>query len=103
FSSDIDWLFLTDIFVTGWAGLDYARFQPGETVAVFGLGPVGLMCVYSATLRGASKVYAIDHVRERLDKAAALGAVPIDFTSTEGTASEQILRRQPDGVQRVVD
>jgi threonine dehydrogenase-like Zn-dependent dehydrogenase len=61
------------------------------------------MAVYSATLRGASRIYAVDHVRERLDQAPALGALPIDFTSSEGSASEQILRRQPQGVQRVVD
>lgn len=103
FSSDINWIFLTDVFITGWTGLDYAKFQPGEEVAVFGLGPVGLMAVYAATLRGASRIYAVDHVRERLDKAAALGAIPIDFTSEEGSASQQILRRQPQGVQRVID
>jgi len=105
FSSDLDWLFLSDIFVTAWTGLDFARFRAGDTVAVFGAGPVGLMCVYAALLRGASRVYAVDHVRERLDKAASLGAVPIDFTSSrEGTASEQILRREPTGgVERTID
>ncbi|KAK1753843.1 hypothetical protein QBC47DRAFT_461860 [Echria macrotheca] len=103
FSSDLDWLFLTDIFITGWTGLDFARFQPGDTVAIFGAGPVGLMCAYAALLRGASRVYAIDHVRDRLDKAASIGAIPIDFTSPNGTASEQMLRREPDGVERTVD
>ena len=104
FSSDLDWLFLSDIFVTAWVGLDFARFQAGDTVAIFGAGPVGLMCVYAALLRGASRVYAIDHVRDRLDKAASLGAIAIDFTSPDGTASEQILRREPTGgVERTVD
>lgn len=102
-ASDLDYLFLTDIFVTGWAGLDYARFKPGDSVAIFGAGPVGLMCAYSAMLRGASRVYSIDHVRQRLDKAASIGAIPIDFTSKDGTASEQILRREKDGVDRTVD
>ncbi|KAH6842360.1 chaperonin 10-like protein [Chaetomium sp. MPI-CAGE-AT-0009] len=103
FSSDLDWLFLTDIFVTAWAGLDYAHFQAGDAVAVFGAGPVGLLCAYAAILRGASRVYAIDHVRDRLDKAASIGAIPIDFSSGAGTASEQILRREPLGVERSVD
>lgn len=103
FSSDLDWLFLTDIFITAWAGLNYAHFQAGDSVAVFGAGPVGLLCAYAALLRGASKVYAIDHVRDRLDKAASIGAIPIDFGSEAGTASEQILRRQPLGVERSVD
>jgi threonine dehydrogenase-like Zn-dependent dehydrogenase len=103
FSSDLDWLFLTDVFITAWAGLNYAHFQAGDSVAVFGAGPVGLLCAYAAILRGASKVYAIDHVRDRLDKAASIGAIPIDFSSDAGTASEQILRRQPLGVERSVD
>jgi threonine dehydrogenase-like Zn-dependent dehydrogenase len=103
FSSDLDWLFLSDIFITGWVGLDFARFQAGDSVVVFGAGGVGLLCAYIAILRGASMVFVVDHVRERLDKAASIGAVPIDFTSDAGTASEQILRRKPDGVERSVD
>jgi len=107
FSSDLQWLFLTDIFTTGWAGLDFAGFQPGESVAVFGCGPVGLMCIYSAKLRGASHIYAVDCVRARLDKAVEIGGglvTAVDFTSREeGSASEQILRRRPAGVHRVVD
>jgi threonine dehydrogenase-like Zn-dependent dehydrogenase len=62
------------------------------------------MCVYAATLRGASQVFAVDSVRARLDKAASLGAIPIDFTSEEdGPASAQILRRRPEGIKRAVD
>ncbi|KAJ4302026.1 hypothetical protein N0V88_002159 [Collariella sp. IMI 366227] len=102
-SSDLDWLFLSDIFITAWTGLDYARFQAGDSVAIFGAGPVGLLCAYSAILRGASKVYSIDHIRERLDKAGSVGAIPIDFTSKDGTASQQILHREPLGVERTVD
>jgi len=61
------------------------------------------MAVYAAKLRGASVIYAVDYVRDRLDRAAALGAVPIDFTSDDGIASQQILRRRPEGVMRAVD
>jgi threonine dehydrogenase-like Zn-dependent dehydrogenase len=61
------------------------------------------MAVYSAKLRGASVIYAVDYVRDRLNRAAALGAVPIDFTSDEGIASQQILRRRPEGVMHAVD
>ncbi|KAH6617957.1 hypothetical protein B0J18DRAFT_371822 [Chaetomium sp. MPI-SDFR-AT-0129] len=106
FASDLDYLPLTDIFPTAWAGLDYAHFQPGDTVAIFGLGPVGLLCAYTALLRGASRVYGIDHVPARLAKAASIGAVPIDFSvasGAEGPASDQILRREPLGVERSVD
>jgi len=55
---------------------------------VFGAGPVGLMAAYSAVLRGASKVFIVDRVAERLAKAKDIGAIPIDFT--EGEPAEQI-------------
>ncbi|KAK4141114.1 uncharacterized protein C8A04DRAFT_14325 [Dichotomopilus funicola] len=106
FASDLDYISLTDIFPTAWAGLDYSHFHPGDTVAIFGLGPVGLLCAYIALLRGASRVYGIDHVPARLAKAASIGAVPIDFSvasGAEGPASDQILRREPLGVERSVD
>ncbi|KAG6358479.1 hypothetical protein INS49_014363 [Diaporthe citri] len=99
---DRELLFLSDIFATGWEGLNYSGFQPGDDVAVFGAGPVGLMCAYSAKLRGASRVYSIDHVPSRLAKAKSIGAIPINFTKG-GLPSEQILKLAPDGVTRVCD
>lgn len=99
---DKEFLFLSDIFATGWEALDFSGFQPGDDVAVFGAGPVGLLCAYSAKLRGASKVYSIDHVPARLEKAESIGAVPINFTKG-GLPSEQILRLAADGVTRVCD
>lgn len=98
---DIDYLFLSDIFATGWTGLDFSGFQPGDTVAVFGAGPMGLLCAYSALLRGAAKVYSIDHVEARLEKAASIGAIPINFTNH--AASEQLAVLEPNGVIRSVD
>ncbi len=92
---------MSDIFCTAWGGLDYTGFQAGDTVVVFGAGPVGLLVAYSALLRGANKVYSIDHVQARLDKAASIGAIPIDLT--KGDASAQILALEPDGVLRVAD
>lgn len=62
-------LFLTDIFPTGYIGIDWANVQGGETVAIFGAGPVGLMALKSAHLRGASKVIIVDTQQYRLDKA----------------------------------
>ena len=100
-ASDEEYLFLSDIFATAWQGLEYARFQSGDTVAVFGAGPVGLLTAYCAILRGAAKVYSIDHIQDRLYKAASIGAIPIDFT--KGDPSDQILTLEPNGVQRCVD
>ncbi len=60
---------LADIFPTGYHGAEVAEVKPGETVAIFGAGPVGLMAAYSCLLRGAAQVYIVDRVPERLQKA----------------------------------
>jgi len=62
-------LFLTDIFPTGYTGIDWGEVKGGETVAIFGAGPVGIMAAKSAWLRGAGRVINIDTVQYRLDKA----------------------------------
>ena len=62
-------LFLTDIFPTGYTGIDWGNVQGGETVAIFGSGPVGIMAAKSAWLRGAARVVIIDTLQYRLDKA----------------------------------
>ncbi|GAB3170928.1 zinc-dependent alcohol dehydrogenase [Telluribacter humicola] len=62
-------LFLTDIFPTGWAAIDWANLKGGETVAIFGSGPVGLMAQKAAWLQGAKRVIAIDPLDYRLDMA----------------------------------
>jgi threonine dehydrogenase-like Zn-dependent dehydrogenase len=62
-------LFLTDIFPTGYTGIDWANVQGGETVAIFGSGPVGIMAAKSAWLRGAARVVIVDTLQYRLDKA----------------------------------
>ncbi|KAF4474789.1 putative zinc-type alcohol dehydrogenase-like protein YycR [Colletotrichum fructicola Nara gc5] len=96
-----DYLTVSDIFATGWAGIDYTGFQAGDSVAIFGAGPVGLLSAYSAILRGASDVYVVDHVEERLELAASIGAIPINFAKRDPVA--QILAREPRGVMRTVD
>ena len=64
--SDEQVLFLTDIFPTGWSAIDWAQLQGGETVAIFGSGPVGLMAQKAAWLKGAGRVIAIDPLDYRL-------------------------------------
>ncbi|WP_068470227.1 zinc-dependent alcohol dehydrogenase [Candidatus Protochlamydia phocaeensis] len=64
---DEEVLFLTDIFPTGWAAIDWAELKGGETVAVFGCGPVGIMAQKSAWLRGAKRVIGIDLLDYRLE------------------------------------
>lgn len=62
-------LFLTDIFPTGWAAADWGNVKEGDTVSIFGSGPVGLMAQKAAWLKGASRVFAIDPVDYRLNMA----------------------------------
>src|SRR5882757_9304839 len=62
-------LFLTDIFPTGYTGIDWGEIKGGETVAIFGAGPVGIMAAKSGWLRGAGRVFVIDTLPYRLEKA----------------------------------
>ncbi len=101
-SNEKDFVLLSDIFPTGWQGVAQSGFKPGETIAVFGAGPVGLMAVYSAKLCGASRIFSVDRVKDRLDKAKSLGAMPINLD--EGDPVEQILKETGgEGVDRGVD
>jgi glutathione-independent formaldehyde dehydrogenase len=73
-----DYVMLADIFPTGYHATELARVRPGESVVVYGAGPVGLMAAYSAVLRGASEVMLVDRHRDRLSLAAKIGCIPID-------------------------
>jgi threonine dehydrogenase-like Zn-dependent dehydrogenase len=77
--SDDQAIVLSDIFPTGYFGAELAEVKTGDTVAVFGCGPVGQFAIASAFLRGASRVLAVDAVASRLDMARDQGAEPINF------------------------
>ena len=98
---EADFILLADIFPTGWHGVELSGFQPGESIAVFGAGPVGLMAAYSAQLRGASRVYVVDRVPERLQSAEKIDCIPIDFS--KGDAVDQIIEHNGGMVDRAVD
>jgi len=78
-----DFLLLSDAFPTGFYANELVQVQAGSTVAIFGAGTVGLMAAYCAILKGASEVYVIDNIEERLNKAKEIGAVPIDFSKQD--------------------
>lgn len=100
--SDRDAIVLSDILPTGYFGADMARIKPGCTVAVFGCGPVGLFAIKSALLMGASQIFAIDRIIERLEIARSLGAEIIDFESEDPV--EAVLQMTGGiGVDRVID
>jgi threonine dehydrogenase-like Zn-dependent dehydrogenase len=73
-----DYVMVSDIFPTGWHATEMAGLQAGETIVIYGGGPVGLMAACSATLKGACKVMLVDRQPDRLRLAESIGAVPID-------------------------
>ena len=72
-------LFLSDIFPTGYMAAENAQIEEGDTVAVWGCGPVGQFAIASAYMLGAARVIAIDRLPERLEMARSIGAVTVDF------------------------
>jgi threonine dehydrogenase-like Zn-dependent dehydrogenase len=72
-------LFLTDVLPTGWQAAVNCDLKGGETVAVWGCGPVGQFAIRSARMLGAERMIAIDHVPERLELARRSGAEPANF------------------------
>jgi threonine dehydrogenase-like Zn-dependent dehydrogenase len=84
-----DYVMLSDIFPTGWHATELAGLMPGESIAIYGAGPVGLTAAHSAMIKGASQVFVVDSHPDRLRLAAQMGATPIH--SVEQEAVDQIL------------
>jgi threonine dehydrogenase-like Zn-dependent dehydrogenase len=81
-------LFLSDIFPTGYMAAENCNIKKGDTVAVWGAGPVGQMAIRSAFLLGAERVLSIDHYKARLRMSEEGGAEAIDFDSVDGILDE---------------
>ncbi len=80
---ETDFAMLSDIFPTGYHGTELAHVSPGDTVAIIGAGPVGLMAAHSAALRGAAQVFVVDKEPDRLALAAKYGATPVNFAEAD--------------------
>jgi threonine dehydrogenase-like Zn-dependent dehydrogenase len=76
-------ILISDIFPTAYFGAELAEIQPGDTVVVFGCGPVGQFTIASAQLMGAGRVFAVDTIASRLELAQAQGAEIIDFNKED--------------------
>ncbi|WP_031482361.1 alcohol dehydrogenase catalytic domain-containing protein [Streptomyces bicolor] len=100
--SDEAAIVLTDNAPTAWYGCRRARVQPGETVLVIGLGPVGLMAAQSAFAMGAARVLGADLVAERRAFAAGLGVEPVEGEDTKAVIREMTGGRGPDAVVEAV-
>ena len=89
--SDDDALFLGDILSTAFVCAESGGIRPGDTVAVFGAGPVGLLAMQCAQLFGPARVFGVDRVDYRLALAAELGAEPVSLDA--GDPAEELRRR----------
>jgi threonine dehydrogenase-like Zn-dependent dehydrogenase len=76
-------IMLSDIFPTGYFGAHLAEIKPGDTVAVFGCGPVGQFVIASAKMFGAGRIFAVDTIPSRLEMAQDQGAEIIDFNKED--------------------
>jgi len=81
-------LFLTDVFPTGFMAAEACAIEPGQTIAVFGCGPVGLFSIASAKLLGAGRVIAIDDVPERLALAKSKAGADIVIDDGDDVAEK---------------
>ncbi len=95
-------LFLTDILPTGYQAAENCDIEPGDVVAVWGCGPVGLFAIESAFLLGAARVIAIDRLSDRLERARERGAETIDFDRDE-VLSQLLARTGGRGPDAVID
>ncbi len=103
--SDDKVLFLSDIFPTGYMGAENCNIRPGDTVAIWGCGPVGLFAIRSAFMLGAGRVIAIDQVPERLELARQSGAELLDFSQVDdviGALHDLTGNRGPDSCMDAV-
>lgn len=95
-------ILLSDIFPTGWFGAELAEVGIGDTVAVFGCGPVGQFAIASALLKGAARVFAVDRHPDRLHMARQQGAEVIDF-EREDPVQALLWLTDGIGVDRAID
>jgi threonine dehydrogenase-like Zn-dependent dehydrogenase len=101
--SDERFVYLSDVAPTAWQGVEYSGVQPGETLVIIGLGPIGEMAARIAVLRGV-RVIGIDLVPERLKRPAALGVETIDLNAGDpvGAVLEKTAGRGADAVLEAV-
>jgi len=95
-------ILLSDIFPTGFFGAQLAEITPGDTVAVFGAGPVGQFAVASAFMLGAGRVIVVDRLDDRLAMACAQGAEAVSFDNEDPVEAIMALTAGV-GVDRAID
>jgi threonine dehydrogenase-like Zn-dependent dehydrogenase len=99
---EADYAMLADIWPTGWHGTELAGLRAGESIVIFGAGPVGLMAALSAQVKGAEQIFLVDRQPDRLQLAEQIGAIPID--DSRAPAVDQVLEHtKGEGAARGVE
>ena len=104
--SDDRFLYLSDVLPTAWQAVQYAGVQPGDSLAVVGLGPIGEMAVRVARNLGVDQIFAVDLVPERLERTRALDAHVLDIgsaSSSQDLVDEVRRATSGRGVDAVID
>ncbi len=92
---ETDYVMLSDIFPTGWHSTRLADLKPGESILIYGAGPVGLMAAMSARIQGASQIFVVDGQPDRLALAKKIGATPIDYEGRRYRRSDSRTHQRP--------
>lgn len=100
---DERFLYLSDVLPTAWQAVAYADVPESGTLAVWGLGPIGQMCTRIALQQGASRVFGIDNIPERLAMASRHGVQTIDFSAVDSVRDVILDLTDGRGVDSVID
>ncbi len=96
-----DFTMLSDIFPTGWHGVELSKMQPGESIVIYGAAPVGLMAAHAPQIKGAAQVIVVNQQADRLKLAEHLGAATVERSA--GDVVERITELTGGGADRGVD
>ena len=96
---DDRFVYLSDVLPTAWQAVEYAGVPQGGSLAVLGLGPIGEMCVRVARQQGIERIFAVDRVPERLERARSLGAEVVDLQADDKV--DAAIREHTEGVDRM--
>ncbi|GAA3721831.1 threonine dehydrogenase-like Zn-dependent dehydrogenase [Spinactinospora alkalitolerans] len=101
--ADDRFVYLSDVLPTAWQAVEYAGVPQGGSVAVLGLGPIGDMCCRIARHHGAERVFGVDLVPERLERARRYGAETFDVTGSDDVVEAIRERTEGRGPDAVID
>lgn len=97
-----DFVLLADILPTSWHSAELANVKSGDSVVIFGSGPVGLLAAHACVIKGAAEIYVVDRAPKRLELAKQAGAIPVDFTKGDPVQQIKDLRQSDRTLQNAL-